>query len=86
MSLRDAINVRKAFNQLKFKVSRSMPPYGTQAGRGRAIISRNEDKPVEALRRFLPYAHKYATIHGLSSRLDNLIEFRGIKKKAQRLN
>src|SRR5215472_14740059 len=75
MKLREAINLRKAYNKLHFKIYRSSK-YATQAGGQKLILNRYDQTPqFERLRQMLPYAHQSASLHGLNQLIDDLIEF-----------
>jgi hypothetical protein len=75
MNLREAINTRKAYNKLGFKIYRDRK-FATQINRRFVNLPpRDEVSPMERLKHWLPHAHQTATLQGLNSKLDNIINF-----------
>jgi hypothetical protein len=67
MPFREAVDLRKAYKKLRYKVGRSTK-YGTQINsRGQLIIGRHEEDPMGKLRQWLPYAHQATALRGFST-------------------
>lgn len=75
MNLRDAINTRKAYKQLNYKIYRDRK-YGTFINSKEVNLPPYDQvSPMERLKNWLPHAHKAAVLRGLNSKLDNIIHF-----------